>query len=340
MISVDYNFKFDGGKKYKSHNFPIYEKNKQNTYENFCKIAVENYLVDEPDSKIDGDLYDKMGIYQFNSEFLEDTVFKSVATQYKTLVKQYSDLMEIEFPQFARWWPDPEQGPIMAFANGEEMSKNHRFDYLSQEILNLLVPIINKNITNFYCVPWYTTLQRNHWHLTKDKPRDCDDGTAYQWHFDGVPKGAFKLFIYLTDVEEDNGPFTYMTNPLGEPVKMETGDWHHIPHDDKNSEQINPKRNNKTRIDRESIKNVTENLGYKPKKVVMPAGSFMVWNPNHIHRATYPEVGKRDVVQFHMRPTLFKPQSYWYGTNGRQNHVGYKHDWWLADHKLHNWGKE
>ena len=337
MISVESKFKFDGGEKYKSHNFSIYEKNEQNTYENFCKIATENYLADEPNSRVDGDLYDKMGIHKFNSECLEDTMFKPVATRYRKLVKELLALMKTNlFIKTARPWPGND--PLMAMANGNEISQHQEFDYLSQQILDLLLPIISKNITNFYCVPWYTTFQRNHWKLARNRLRENEDSTAFQWHFDGVPKGTFKLFIYASEVEEDSGPFCYMVDRRGDPIKYETGDWQHIACDNNNSEEINPPRSTKTRFSLKKTGNMIIYHGCTPKKVMMPQGSFMVWNPNHLHRAAYTERGTRETIQFHMRPTLIKPKSYWLGTNGREHHVVYKHDWWLSDHKLHSWG--
>ena len=277
-----------------------------------------------------------MSISRFNLEDLDDSIFHSVADEYKAAIKEVSDLMKTgEFLNQARPWPDPPRD-FLLLANGQEISRSKRFDYLMEKILNLLTPIISKNITNFYCIPWYVTVQRTL--LSPPQPEDC--GSAWQWHFDGVPMGTFKIFIYINDVKETSAPFCFMGDKDGNPIKYDTGDWNYISCSDDNSKVINPPRGTKTRITPDETRQMIKSGEYFPQKVTMPAGSFMVWNPNYLHKATNAEKETRDVIQFHMRPTLQKPPSYWHGTNGREHHVYYKHDWWLSDRKLHNWGKE
>jgi hypothetical protein len=301
-----------------------YRQHYENTYENFFNQASKKYYLDNPDYK--KNKFDDLKVSLYDVENLNRSIFSSIESEYKILIKKFSDIFKKEIHSGTG---RPGRGWFKAL-NGKKLSQCKKLDDLIEPILNLLVPIIDREITGFYSVPWYVESRMT---LVMNEHVPEDNGTAWQWHYDGIPKGCYKLFIYLTDVNSETAPFTYMVDKNNIPITYKANDWKYISRNDEEYRRINPSRNIKTRISANEISTLLDN-GNKPVEAHGKAGSFIIFNQNNLHKATFGKKQIRNMIQFHMRPTLAKPKSYWHGTNGREHHTRFLHDYWSSEEKL------
>ncbi len=300
----------------------IYTKNDLNTYDYFCDFASQVYYEENPsNTKV---CFDDLKISKFNSTELDKSIFLSVSNEYLIAIKNFSNV----FNSLIKYGRD--HRGLMKLFDGNEISTIPQLDSLIEPILDLLLPIIEREIVGFYLSPWYIGAQRT----PVRPPNPIDDNTSWQWHYDAVPRGTFKLFIYLSDVDEESAPFTILTDQSGAPVLRDANDWKYITKDEKNHNQINEKRGIESRIPQKEI-DALKSQGYNEVGVHLPAGSFLVWNVNHIHKATAGKKRHRDILMIQLRPTHKKPESYWYGSNARQHATKWLMDWWEMDKKLH-----
>ena len=137
-------------------------------------------------------------------------------------------------------------------------------------------------------------------HAYRNIPTKASEISSWLWHYDNNPKEAVKLLIYLTDVEEDTGPFELLEKD-GDYVKMKTSrtgynNWRppYIP---------------ESRISKNMINDFV-NQGYNKKKIIGPKGTVLFFDNNIIHKANVPTRKYRDVVIFNIRPTLHKFEPY------------------------------
>ena len=119
-------------------------------------------------------------------------------------------------------------------------------------------------IGEIYC--WRTV------HVPEDKVLEKEFGSAYWWHTDRHRTDLLKVFVYLTDVGEDCGPFTFLS-------KRETKNFYRRSFEHRASIKI------------KNLEGQREFLG--------KAGSIALCNTTVcLHRAGVPTIGKkRDILQ-------------------------------------------
>ncbi len=124
--------------------------------------------------------------------------------------------------------------------------------------------------------------------------------SSYRWHYDNNPQEIRKNIIYLTDVNELNSPFEYLSKPNGEGLLMEstrTGpdNWEPAP--------------NGSRIDKE-VKKLIKKEGHYPKQFIAKKASIGSFINDIAHRANPVLEGYRDVINIRVKPALEKPPKY------------------------------
>lgn len=137
---------------------------------------------------------------------------------------------------------------------------------------------------------------------------------SWLWHYDNHPKEVHKIIIYLSDVNEDSGPFEYL-------------------HRNGRAKVINPSRTGldhwtkpkwpRSRVPLEVIDNYIK-TGYETKKVTGKKGTMILFDDNCVHKANIGKSGYRDVIAFQFRPAISKMTPYLHPdwTGGFQtNHV-------------------
>ena len=298
-----------------------YTQHADNTYESYYKLARETYKRENPKYTKDAHL-DDLKINFYRSDELLQSVF-NLGSQYRDLISYIALKAEQTLPSRGR---DTHYN-LSKFLDGRELAQDPQLDVMIHHLLSMVVPTIEQEYAGSYCRPWYTSMSRS---LIRE-PLEPDNDTTWQWHSDSVPQMCFKLFFYLSDVDESSAPFTYLADPKGDPVYRMAADWQYIARTDEERRNLNPPREQaaSSRIPIAEINSLKEQ-GYTETPVCMPAGSFMVWSPNHIHKATYPTHRTRDVLQIQLRCVQKRPESYWYGSNGRE-HSYNQFDWWAYD---------
>ena len=120
---------------------------------------------------------------------------------------------------------------------------------------------------------------------------------SWLWHMDNHPKEVIKVMVYLTDVGEENGPFTVLTHPdrdNREPgykgCKQPTS------RIDYTKWQFHPSRYTAEEI------NKAVKAGAKVQPQLGPKGSVVAFDNNILHRANLTKEGHRDVAIFMIKP--------------------------------------
>lgn len=117
---------------------------------------------------------------------------------------------------------------------------------------------------------------------------------SWLWHYDNHPDEVLKVMVYLTDVDEDSGPFEYLADPVtGKPMKMKP-----IPN------LVRPFI--ETRVSPQQVKKYMYE-GYAPFKLLGQKGTTCLFSENIIHKANIANKRHRDVVVIQLRPATFRP---------------------------------
>jgi len=120
---------------------------------------------------------------------------------------------------------------------------------------------------------------------------------SWLWHYDDAPKEFLKFALYLNDVTEDNGCFQYIGGEQGAPVLPSARP---SPH-----QGIGKQFFPGSRVPQEAIAALNAE-GYVTKSLTGKQGTYALFTPNIIHRATTPNPGvtPREAIFFFIRPTL------------------------------------
>lgn len=138
--------------------------------------------------------------------------------------------------------------------------------------------------------------------IYKTPKEASQEKSSWMWHLDNNPKEQVKIMIYLSNVDENAGPFEYMIDPDGQAVKASTrridyASW------------CTSKGIHKTkycswyssRVSQEAVKLMTQN-GCKPNKICGNMGTVILFDNNIVHRGSLPIVDSRLAMTLQFRP--------------------------------------
>jgi hypothetical protein len=180
----------------------------------------------------------------------------------------------------------PKGNAKRAFLHTDALPDKPMFEELREsisEICNLLFYKLERS--HFGC-----SLHLQRASILRSKISEHAPNTSELWHTDNYPKTVHKLILYLTDVEEEDGPLEYKVTDKGalvwiDPMKTGPGQW------------TKPKRKRELGLPASQ-----EKLG--SKTFTGCAGSAIVFCPNFLHRRKVPTVGGRTVLMLTFRPTI------------------------------------
>jgi len=174
-----------------------------------------------------------------------------------------------------------------------------------QEIMPNVEKLYNSRASIIYSILFHTFAQ------PEPEP---DNGSTWQWHYDGYADECYKVIIYLTDVTEKNAPFVYLANEDDSPLILDTNaKW--VAPDDNNKRKtlygpvVNPW--DSTRIPFNWIEEQKKKHGCKEVAVTGKKGSFIFFTPNVAHKATVAKEGYRQVISFTIKPSFLNNKEYW-----------------------------
>jgi len=153
------------------------------------------------------------------------------------------------------------------------------------ELADLISPQIESKIFHSKLKAEFVVPYRN-------KTTDIDLTASWLWHYDDCPREFLKLVIYLNDTTEESGCFQYISTadniPLISPSRKKPGPA---------GRQFFPG----SRVPKEFI----DKIGGKTTSLVGPQGTYAIFTPNIIHRATVPKTdNNREALFFFLRPTI------------------------------------
>jgi len=160
-----------------------------------------------------------------------------------------------------------------------------------QQIFDLFYDEIKENI--YGCE--FTT---NAIQIYRSHPNTATKEASWLWHYDDNPEPHLKLLIYLSKVEEDSAPFTYLIDKGDNARKM-------------TSSRISPTQRTAqefvgSRIP-DSVIEQYKLFSYREHALCGEMGTSFVFDPNIIHKATVPREGThRDVLSYHIHPVSHK----------------------------------
>ena len=143
---------------------------------------------------------------------------------------------------------------------------------------------LEKNTYNSYCKTQAVIVYQN-------KKTESPNQSSWLWHYDNNINEQLKVMLYLNNVDKESGAFEVLLNEKGVGKKSD----YNIPG---------------SRIPREHIE-MYNREGYKNTPIEGPAGTFTIFSPNAIHRATVPlKEPCRLAIVYNYHPYLYKnPQN-------------------------------
>ena len=232
---------------------------------NFCK---EKYL-NENDFK-DQNLCDMA---------FEDNIL-NLEQEYYDLIDSLSVKVKSKFDEFLG---DP-LGPFCL-----EIEDPFQYDEVSN-ILNLVKSQIEEKISSCY-------LTTNRIQIIRNIHTDREKSSSWLWHYDNNSKFHFKLFIYLSDVDENSSPFQCIARKEGDKecsfAAVQTS---------RKSTATLPAEFPESRVPKSITKSLLKK-DWKVRSIHGPKGTYFFFDPNIIHRATVPNKGfSRDALIYHLHP--------------------------------------
>jgi len=128
--------------------------------------------------------------------------------------------------------------------------------------------------------------------------------SSWVWHYDDCPKEFLKFAVHLSDVTEESGCMQYLTFPTFRPTPV------------LESSRTRPNQGASPLFPRSRIPAATveqfHTSGGTQKSFIGAVGSYAVFTPNIMHRATQPKPSgtPRDAIFFYIRPVLTKGETY------------------------------
>jgi hypothetical protein len=176
--------------------------------------------------------------------------------------------------------------------NGDVITTQLRdFDGIDglSEMCGMIIAALEQNVYGSYLIADKIYIYRS---LVSRQPEQI----SWLWHYDNHPDEVLKVMVYLSDVDEDSGPFGYLVNPVtGRPMKMKP-----VPN------LVRPFI--ETRISPRQVQQYTRN-GYSPFKLCGKKGTTCLFSENIIHKANIANKRHRDVVVIQVRPVTFRPSN-------------------------------
>lgn len=136
-----------------------------------------------------------------------------------------------------------------------------------------------------------------------------DEKSSWLWHLDNNPREQIKILMYLTDVEEGSGPFTYLSDPHGRAVKASTRRVDH-----KNwctSKGLHASKFcswHSSRVSAHAMDTMIKN-GCNEVPVYGKIGTSILFDNNIIHKGSLPKIKPRVAITMQFRPVDEKRDS-------------------------------
>ena len=158
-----------------------------------------------------------------------------------------------------------------------------------EELANLILPQIEQNVFHSKLKVEFVLPYRN-------KITDLEPCASWVWHYDDCTPEFLKLAIYLNETTEDNGCFQYVR---GSP---------HVPVIPSYRDRPGPPRKQTfpgSRVPQHYVDGIISKGG-KADSLLGPRGTYALFTPNIIHRATkpLPSSTAREALFFFIRPSI------------------------------------
>jgi len=165
------------------------------------------------------------------------------------------------------------------------------------ELTDLIMPQIEQNV--FHCNAQIEFLMPYRNNFYEGAPE-----ASWLWHYDDCPKEFIKFVAYLNETSEDSGCLQYVTGPGNSIPVLPT--FREAP-----NKPVMKQYFAGSRIPSEALRSLHDQ-GAHSASLVGPPGTYALFTPNIIHRATSPKPNTtpREAIFFFIRPTLKKHASY------------------------------
>jgi len=187
------------------------------------------------------------------------------------------------------------------FKNSKEIYVPKESNPKKENLIRLDNPLTINNVNNLadIIIPqiesqfFQSYIHLSHLYVYRSIVTKAEPLSSWLWHYDNYPTEIHKIIIYLTDVDENSGPFEYLINKDNEPVIIEPS-------------RTGPNCWNKpklkgSRIPAKMMRKYLEK-GHSVKKLTGKAGTGVIFDNNCIHRATVAKKQHRDVIAFQIKP--------------------------------------
>ena len=282
-----------------------------------CK---EKYCLNNKQEKLSYNIYDYSILeFQRENENNKNNDFFQFDEEYDKCIELLSRQLNTTLHRYGTKTRYATQCQIKDFPRNADFQ--HSLNIILEKIARKIEKHIHKCYINCNHIIYYRSFS-----VSETK---VDNNTSWQWHKDGHPNQYYKILLYLSDVNMNNGPFSYITDKDGNAIRLPSNHKYVF----KNGEKDNNfllKDNSIPYSDQACSRiplNYIEHLktqGYLEKQFVGKKGSFIVFNENIIHRASFCRKKHRDAIVFTFRPNLTRVNNY-YTDSAAINGVAFHH---------------
>ena len=225
---------------------------------------------------------------KFSTKDIRDLAFDGATLSFK---KEYQDLVNKLAKRTQEKFSTIKEIPTGTFS----LNIENPFQYTEViGILDLVKRKIEREISSCY-------LTTNRVEIIRSVHSDKTKSSSWLWHYDNNSEFHFKLFIYLSDVDDNSAPFEYLHKGDSCAAVKTTRTY---------PGNIAESIFKHSRIPREDLKKLKD-IGYNVRSATGPKGTWFLFDPNIIHRATVPKKGNyRDALVYHLHPISFSCREY------------------------------
>ena len=251
-----------------TQDYPTYYKQCQKIFSEQEKTTDKNSLYDIGLQHVNP--YAKDNIIQVSKNYLD--IIHEISMEAND---RFKNKKEIYIPENV----NPQKENLARLKNPLSISKIN-------ELADIIFPQIEHKLFNSY-------IHLSHLYIYRSVVNSAQPDASWLWHYDNYPVEIHKVIIYLTDVNEDSGPFEYLLDRENKPIIVQpsrTGE-----------DNWNKPKWKGSRVPEKIMKRYREK-GSRIKTITGKIGNMIVFDNNCIHRAKKANKQHRDVISFQIKP--------------------------------------
>jgi len=233
----------------------------------------------------------------FNDSKYSSLYDLTIDTEFLNIDLEYHDIVERLSKKISKIFDQNDPTALMHTA-GKIFLKEWKKITEIDEYINYIMPQIENQI--FHCNTHLEFIKVSRNVIDAKNPE-----VSWLWHYDDCPSEYLKFVVYLNEVNEQSGCMQFIENPDKTVTVLPSS--RICPDASQETKKFYPS----SRVPAEALETKLKS-GCKIKSLTGPIGTYAIFTPNIIHRATVPmnNTKPRDCIFLYIRPSVKKRTSY------------------------------